>query len=227
MSQINGIPLIFFSELIEGTIKYSASPFGDSNFKLYNISNYSDPKKINITPNGGGFSFIANEDTNCLSKYIAIHNNNIKVPQNAEKVENSNIRGYSPGAKYIIISHKLFREQAERLKNYRSNEAKIKTTSYVAYIDDIFNEFSGGSLDPTAIRDFLKYAYDNWEIKPEYVLLFGDGDFDYFDILGKGLNFIQPFKQLNLWMKLIHILMMIFIQEFLVMIIWLILVLED
>ena len=194
MNQISGIPVIFFSELLEGTIKYSASPFGDSNFKQYNISNYSDPKRINITPNGGGFSFITQEDTNSLSKYIAIHNNDIKVPQNGAKVENSNIRGFSPGSKYIIISHKLFSDQAERLKNYRSNEAKNKTTSYVAFIDNIYNEFSGGALDPTAIRDFLKYAYENWEIKPEYVLLFGDGDFDYFDILGKGLNFIPTFQ---------------------------------
>jgi hypothetical protein len=194
MTQINALPVIFFSELMQGTTKYTASPFGDSNFKVYNISNYSDPKIISITPNGGGFSFIANEDTNSLSKYLAIHNNDIKVPQNAEKVENSNIRGFSPGADYIIISHRQFSEQAERLKNYRANEAKIKTTSFVAYIDEIFNEFSGGSLDPTGIRDFLKYAYENWEIKPEYVLLFGDGDFDYFNVLGKGLNFIPTFQ---------------------------------
>lgn len=193
-SQIDGMPVIFFSEPKEGNIKYSASLFGDSNFKLYNISNYKNPKLIKITPNGGGFSFTAKENINILSKYMAIHNNNIKVPQNAEKVENSNIRGFSPGANYIIISHKQFSEQAERLKNYRANEAKVKTTSFVAYIDEIFNEFSGGSLDPTAIRDFIKYAYENWEIKPEYVLLFGDGDFDYFNTLGKNLNFIPTFQ---------------------------------
>ena len=54
--------------------------------------------------------------------------------------------------------------------------------------------FLVGQLIQQQLRDFLKYAYDNWEIKPEYVLLFGDGDFDYFDILGKGLNFIPTFQ---------------------------------
>ena len=34
-------------------------------------------------------------------------------------------------------------------------------------------------VDPIAIRDFIKYAYDNWQKQPGYVLLFGDGDYDY------------------------------------------------
>jgi len=98
---------------------------------------------------------------------------------------------------HYFFSPKDFLDQAERLKNYRANEAQFKITSLVANIDDIYNEFSGGSLDPTAIRDFVKYAYENWEIKPEYLLLFGDGDYDYFDVLGKGLNFIPTFQTME------------------------------
>ena len=57
-----------------------------------------------------------------------------------------------------------------------------------------FNEFSGGALDPSALRNFLKYGYENWSVKPFYVLLLGDGDYDYFDILGYNRNFIPTYQ---------------------------------
>ena len=36
----------------------------------------------------------------------------------------------------------------------------------------IYNEVSCGKLDPGAIRDFLKFAFDRWSRKPFYVLFF-------------------------------------------------------
>jgi hypothetical protein len=71
---------------------------------------------------------------------------------------------------------------ANRLKTKResggvNNPNYLKTRIFTT--EQIYNEFSGGILDATAIRDFLKYAYENWNQKPVYVLLLGDGHFDY------------------------------------------------
>ena len=54
-------------------------------------------------------------------------------------------------------------------------------------------------MDPTAIRDFLKYTYENWTdgngIPPAYVLLVGDGSYDYKQkINSEGHIFIPPFE---------------------------------
>ncbi|MCB9209968.1 MAG: type IX secretion system sortase PorU [Ignavibacteriales bacterium] len=193
-SKVNGIPLVFYSTPVNGLIKFETNAFNDSNFEVYNVTEFSNAQKVNVQKNGGGFDFTSSGNLDEVSKYIAIHNNDLKTPQNGEKITNQNIRGFAQGAQYIIISPKEFKEQAERLSNYRVNEAQLKTTSFIAYTNQIYNEFSGGSLDPTAIRDFIKYAYDNWEIQPEYVLLFGDGDWDYFNILGKSQNYIPSFQ---------------------------------
>ena len=187
-------PLIFFSDEIDGVIGYNGNAFSNSSFQVFNISDYSSPQKVNVEYSGGEFSFNSTESSSNVSKYIAIHNDDLQVPINAKKMSNSNIHGLENGAKYIIISPREFSEQAVRLKNYRESEAKNKISSTLTYTDEIYNEFSGGSVDPTAIRDYLKYAYENWPNKPEYVLLFGDGDFDYYDLLGKGLNFIPTFQ---------------------------------
>ncbi|MDX1699953.1 MAG: type IX secretion system sortase PorU, partial [Melioribacteraceae bacterium] len=193
-SSIADIPLIFFSDQVNGLIEYRGSPFNNSNFKIFNVSDFSNTKLVDAEYNGGGYSFRENVTDSTSSKYIAVHDDDILIPANAEKINNSNIHGYAPGAKYVIITASEFLEQAERLKNYRTFEATFNTSGYVVLIDEIYNEFSGGTLDPTAIRNFLSYAYDTWEIKPEYVLLFGDGDFDYFNVLDKGLNFIPTFQ---------------------------------
>ncbi len=189
--------LVFYSSSTGGITEYTIPGFSGSDISVYNISDYSNVKIVDVEKSGGQITFKANETENIRTKYIALHSGKLKVPAKGEKIDNSNIRGISTGAKYIIVTHKKFKEQAERLLNYRENEARFKITGQLVYIDEIYNEFSGGLLDPTSIRNFLKYAYNNWEIKPEYVLLFGDGDYDYYDLLGKGLNFIPSFQTFN------------------------------
>ncbi len=186
--------LVFYSDGKEAVVEYKVPGFSGSDILVFNVTDFSNTRIVETEKTGGQVSFKANESGNLKSKYIAVHSGKIKVPPAGEKIDNSNIRGISPGARYVIITHKKFKEQAERLLNYRINEARFKISGQLVYIDEIYNEFSGGLLDPTSIRDFLKYAYDNWEIKPEYVLLLGDGDYDYYDLLGKGLNFIPTFQ---------------------------------
>jgi hypothetical protein len=58
-------------------------------------------------------------------------------------------------------------------------------TSKVVFIDQVYDEFSGGRRDANAIRSFLAWAYVNWrgpagtDDPPAYVLLVGDATFDY------------------------------------------------
>lgn len=188
--------LLFFSKDTSAVIEYDLSGFSNSNIKVFDITDYSNLKLISspITQSGSEFRFQANEVEGSVSKYLAIGNDNFKSPSNPVEMANQNLHSISPGAKFIIITNKAFEEQANRLKNYRENESKVKMSTIVVDIDKIYNEFSGGILDVTAIRDFIKYAYDYWTVKPEYVLLFGDGTYDYKNITGANNNFIPPYE---------------------------------
>ncbi|GAI28057.1 unnamed protein product, partial [marine sediment metagenome] len=47
--------------------------------------------------------------------------------------------------------------------------------------EQVYNEFSSGSPDVSAIRNFMKMLYDRAAIEkdiPKYLLLFGDGSYD-------------------------------------------------
>lgn len=123
--------------------------------------------------------------------------NRYKTPNPAEVVSLAGLRDELTGVEHIIITNKTFSESANRLKTFRSTQAKHRHSSNVYYVDDIYQEFSCGIQDPTAIRDFIKFAYENWNTEPEYVLLLGDGDYDYFNLDGYGLNFVPTYQTKN------------------------------
>ncbi|MDP3684988.1 MAG: C25 family cysteine peptidase, partial [Ignavibacteria bacterium] len=188
--------LILYSNPSGGISEYQLSNFGSTNIRVFNISDFSNVKEISdpILLSASNFTFQANETPNFISKYFACVESDIKTPVNPTEIKNQDIRGADGKAKFIIISPKDFMEQANRLKNYRETESKVKISTSVIDVDDIFSEFSCGMKDPSAIRDFLRYAYYNWSVKPEYVLLFGDGDYDYKNIEGGSGNFVIPFE---------------------------------
>ncbi len=64
-------------------------------------------------------------------------------------------------------------------------------------IQDVYDEFSYGSKDPAAIRDFITTAAANWAQPPKYVLLAGDGSYDPRNYLGFGQD-IVPTKLLEI-----------------------------
>ena len=188
--------LMFFSDPNSGVVEYHLQGFTSSNIKVYDVTDFADVKLVTnyVFHSGGECRFRFNEASNQRKKYIAVGSDNFKTPVNPAEVSNSNLRGELTGAKFIIITHKNFTEAANRLKNYRESQTITPLSTLVVDVDQIFNEFSCGILDVSAIRDYLKYTYDNWQIRPEYVLLFGKGTYDYRDVEGYGDNFIPTWQ---------------------------------
>ncbi|MGH7492095.1 MAG: type IX secretion system sortase PorU [bacterium] len=123
----------------------------------------------------------------------------------AAKIENdspSNLRSSQNAADMIVITHDDFISQAQRLESLRENwhtgGSNQQMAVEVVNIQDVFDEFSCGLYDPVAIRDFLRYAYLNWQTRPTYVVLFGDGDYDPKNILIKtDKNWIPTFHSVD------------------------------
>lgn len=94
-------------------------------------------------------------------------------PKTGEIIPNQSIRA-DASADLLIISSPSILPAAKLLAAYKKSKG-ISTKTYST--QEIYNEFSAGKLDVTAIRDFIRLK------KPRYVLLFGDASVDY-----KGIN---------------------------------------
>lgn len=191
-----GDNLLFFSNPTTGIIEYDLNGFTNSNIKVYDITDYQNVKLVTNYSllSGSECRFQFDELANKRSKYFAVGNDAFKTPINPVEIQNSNLHGEQTGAKFLIITHKNFKDAANNLKTYKENQAPITISTYVADVDEIYNEFSSGVTDPTAVRDYIKFAFDNWQIKPEYVLLFGKGTYDYKNIEGYGDNFVPTWQ---------------------------------
>lgn len=96
-------------------------------------------------------------------------------------------------AEYLIVTHPLFKAQAEALAAWHRQEDGYSTC--VVTTTEVFNEFSSGVQDPSAIRLFAKSLYEqSASKKPRYLLLFGAVSYDYKDIYGLHSSFVPTFS---------------------------------
>ncbi|MDX9924391.1 MAG: type IX secretion system sortase PorU [Ignavibacteriaceae bacterium] len=187
--------LIVFSKDTTSLISYNFFNFSNSAINGFDITDFENVKIIqgaNIS--GGEFRFASYETRGAVSKYYAVNQSAFKVPSGIERIENRDLRAITSGSEYIIITHKSFKSQAERLRDFRAADKLTPLSGDVFYVDEIVNQFSGGNLDPTAIRNFLSNAYKTWQTKPFYVLLFGDGDYDYLNSEKQDKNFVPTYQ---------------------------------
>ncbi|MFC2102929.1 C25 family cysteine peptidase [Bacteroidota bacterium] len=112
-------------------------------------------------------------------EYLIINNNYINQPVFLEKKEFVNLRIIDKQADYIIITHESLQQSVIEYANFiEANYSELKVET--VFIDDINDEFGFGYLRPEPIKEFLKYAYFNWNSpRPTYLVLIGDCTYDY------------------------------------------------
>jgi hypothetical protein len=99
------------------------------------------------------------------------------------------LKAQGNGADYVIIADGSLLEAVKPLAEYRASRGlKVRSVD----VGQVYDEFSYGVFTPQGIRDFLAYAWANWQPRPQYVLLVGDATYDYRDYLGTGFRNLVP-----------------------------------
>jgi hypothetical protein len=99
----------------------------------------------------------------------------IEQPEFIGKIDKPNSLSEEP-TELLIITPDIFREEAERLAQFRRNHDGLSVS--VTLLPDIYRSYSAGRQDVTAIRNYIRYLYQQ-DKKLRYVLLFGDASYDY------------------------------------------------
>jgi hypothetical protein len=97
----------------------------------------------------------------------------------------------SGAADYLIISHAAFLPALQPLVELqRARGWQVR----VVDVQDVYDEWSYGRLDPEAIRAFVSHAYRAYKPAPRYLLLVGDGTSDFRGYLGlNDQTFVPPY----------------------------------
>ncbi|MVN76871.1 type IX secretion system sortase PorU [Hymenobacter sp. HMF4947] len=149
-----------------------------SGAQVWEVTNPRRPQAQTLDASG---NFVAYTDS--LREFVAVQpTGNFVAPRLFGKIANQNLHAINSDGKtdLVIVTYPPFREQAEKLAQHRRDYNGLNVA--VVTTKQIYNEYSSGGQDVTAIRDLMKQVYDR---NPDpvnhrnYLLLFGDASYDY------------------------------------------------
>lgn len=141
--------------------------------------NVSDPFRTSMLPGfnqQNKFWFQeTNPSGNSMSQFVVFDPEQVTKVSGLREIPNQNLHDIT-SVDYLIVYHPKFLQSARQLADHRRQYNGFEVE--IVNIRDIYNEYSSGKTDPSALRNFLKMLYSrgNQDIR---VLLFGDGSYDY------------------------------------------------
>ena len=198
--EAEGGELLFDSRDSSGVVEYQLSGFTDPP-RLFEVSD-GLREIVNFAHDRAAGTVVFRDKAEPGRSYVAVTPSRVRKPGRVELIEQNDLnRETAAGADYLIISHGDFLDQAERLAGWRESDDRFGPAVSTAVVDvqDIYDSFSAGLFDPTAIRDFVRHTTLNWDPVPTFVLLFGDGSYDYKNNSGTSTgNWIPPYEDKDL-----------------------------
>ena len=183
----------------------------------YNISNATGIASVwDITDIYNVFSYTNNNTSSFtfkapmgeIRKYITQVPSDYYSPlkESNAQVANQNLKGTlfkdSSGnfadIDYLIITPQFLVNQANTLANFHRNNSNLQVR--VVTLESIYLEFGSGKQDVAAIRNLIRYVYQNASSnnkRVKYVNLFGDASYDYKNRIFNNNNIVPVFHGFN------------------------------
>jgi hypothetical protein len=160
--------------------------------RLWDVTDYLDTKDQDYSLTNNKLLF--STTTTLLREFVVFKSDKANAPVFEGKVSNQNLLGMT-APQLLIITHPDFLSEAQRLANHRQSVSGI--VSKVVTTNQIYNEFSGGKQDVTAIRDFIKMLYSDTNAQLKNVLIFGRGSYDYKNRVLGNTNYVPIYESRN------------------------------
>ena len=179
----------------DAIVRYTLSN-ADAAITIWDITFPLNPEKIKTQTSSGKIIFDVTNDT--LKQFIAFNGQSFLQTEFVEEVANQNLHAVK-NIDYLVIGHPDFLTEAQRIAEFHNTADGM--SYFVTTPRKIYNEYSSGSQDVTAIRDFIKGIYDHSDAGSElkYVLLFGDASYDYKDRIPDNSNFVPCWESIESW----------------------------
>lgn len=171
----------------------------NQNTVVWDISNRQNVTRILGNNNSGVYNFNANTTT--LREFLAFdpsgtYSSPIFSSNDGDLgfIQNQNLHSSSQ-KDLIIVTHPNFNSQALSFKTLHEQHDNMSVI--VVTPQEIYNEFSSGTPDISAIRNFVKMFYDranSTKELPKNLMLLGDGSYDNKSTDPNVTNFILTYQ---------------------------------
>jgi hypothetical protein len=159
--------------------------------QVWNVTNPAIPVRLNLS--GGSLKV---EVQPGLNEFIVFNPDKFLIPELVGTVSNQNLHGINH-RDMIIVSHPDFLAQANEIAEIHTQQDDLSLV--IVTPQQIYNEFSSGTPDVAAIRNFVRMIYDRPASTDtlKYLLFIGDGSFDHKSITASNINYIPTYQSEN------------------------------
>ncbi|MDR1112192.1 MAG: type IX secretion system sortase PorU [Bacteroidales bacterium] len=174
-------------------VQYNISN-ANGNTTVWDVTRIDEVTNMAGTLNGNIFSFKSPADQ--LRKFLVFNKQGYNSVTVVGSVAAQNLHGSSQ-VDMVMVVYPDFIPQAQKLADFR--RANDHLSVKIVTPQEVYNEFSSGAIDPTAIRDYMKMIYEkSGGTQPQYLLLFGRPSYDYRGRVTNGPKLFVPNYQYDL-----------------------------
>jgi hypothetical protein len=180
---------------VQGGQRVALTGFTSTSIRVMDVTNPNSPQELLGTLSGGKGTPVLTltvPGTSARTLY-AFASEQAKLGTLKKNIP-SNWRQAGLSADYVMITRGDLTASLNPLATYRRGQGY---NVVVVDVEDLFDEFSFGNRSPQALRDFLSFTKTNWGPAPRFVLMGGDGTYDYKNYLGFGDNDVVPSKLID------------------------------
>ncbi len=181
----------FSSPDTTGALNFSARGFSGSDaIHVFDVTDAWNPERVTdfqVANIAGGRSVrFSSVHTGTKRHFWASTTSGLQKPGIA-RIAPRDLRADATGPHMLIVTHRSFLAAAERLRSYRAgNRVPLVSSPLVEIVttDEVFDNFSQGVADPMAIRNYIKYLFENYPTatgtpRLAYVCFLGDATTDF------------------------------------------------
>jgi hypothetical protein len=167
---------------------------------IWDVTDIYNVTKLDVSQSSVSFKLPLGQDR----KFVVVDNIDVYLPlkESITNIENQNLKGTifknSQGVfqdiDYLIVTPSYLVAQAESLANFHRINSNMNVK--VVTLPLIYGEFGGGKQDVAAIRNFVKYVYENASSpanRVKYLNLFGDASYDFKNRIINNTNIVPIF----------------------------------
>ena len=167
-------------------------------FRIWEITDPIVVGNVPFTDAGAQKSFRLSTDV--LRHFVAFKNSGFLSPVITGRVDNQDLHATALPTDLVIVCPKPFLSDIAPLVDRRVSDG---LTVAVVTPEQVFNEFSSGQRDATAIKRYMKLLYDKAgsdpALMPRYLLLFGDGSYNNWILADNNQNLIPTYQTKDSW----------------------------
>ncbi len=175
-------PFTFFRDLesLRSSTRFVIGGAAGGQMVVFDVTSPQRVSRMETSADGSALTFSIAASGDTLREFALVDlSKTFPTPETVGPVAAQNLHAL-PQTDMVILAPPAFLNEAERLAaKHRTKRDSISVT--IVTPEQVYNEFSSGTPEATAIRRFMKMFYDRRTSQadaPKYLLLFGDGSHD-------------------------------------------------